>query len=118
MDAAQTACILFAERLDGSNMVSERSIADDTVVARTEGLISAQVGEEVVMLHLERNAYYDVDAIGAAIWQRLEAPTTVGGLVDWLVGKYEVDRAICSRDVGAFLSEALAEGVVQIIDAR
>lgn len=94
------------------------AISDDTVVARTDGLMSAQVGDEVVMLHIERSAYYDVDAIGAAIWQRLERPARVGDLADWLINRYEVDRETCLRDLAVFFSVALAEGVVRTVAAQ
>jgi hypothetical protein len=96
-------------------MATVLSISTDTVIARTDGLMSAQVGDEVVMLHLDRNAYYDVDPIGAVIWQRLEMPAKVGDLVDWLIPRYEVDRETCLGDLVAFLSAALGEGVIRIV---
>lgn len=92
-------------------------VSDQTLVARAAGLLSAQVGDEVVMLHLAQNAYYDVDAVGAAIWDRLESPTRVCDLVDWLTDRYDVERDACLRDVVRFLTEAVTEGVACIVDA-
>ena len=92
-------------------------VSDQTLVARSAGLLSAQVGDEVVMLHLERNAYYDIDAVGAAIWDRLASPIRVGDLVDWLTARYDVERDACLRDVVRFLTEAVAEGVVCVVEA-
>ena len=60
-------------------------VSENLVVARNDDLMSARVGSEVVMLHLERNAYYDLDAIGAVIWERLATPSSVGPLIDSLV---------------------------------
>ena len=89
-------------------------VSDQTLVARAAGLLSAQVGDEVVMLHLERNAYYDIDAVGAAIWDRLESPIRVSDLVDWLTSRYDVERDACLQDVVRFLTEAVSEGIVSI----
>ena len=79
-------------------------------------MMSAHVGNAVVMLHLERNAYYDLDAIGAAIWQHLESPRRIGELIDWLMDRYDVDRVRCAADVMAFVSDAVAEGIVRVTD--
>ena len=93
-------------------------VSENLVVARNDDLMSARVGSEVVMLHLERNAYYDLDAIGAVIWERLATPSSVGPLIDSLVEQYAVDRETCARDVLAFLAEALTEGVIRIVEAE
>jgi len=91
-------------------------ITIDTVVSCSTSLVSADVGDELVLLHVEKNAYYDTDAIGADIWHQLEQPVRVRDLCDRLVGKYDVDPETCQRDVLTFLSEALREEVVRVVD--
>jgi hypothetical protein len=87
----------------------------ETVVTGGTSLVSADVGDELVLLHVEKNAYYDTDAIGADIWHQLEQPVRVRDLCDRLVEKYEVDPGTCQRDVLAFLGEALREEVVRVV---
>ena len=98
-------------------MNPSEEITLDTVVACGGSLVSADVGEELVLLHVEKNAYYDTDAIGADIWYQLEQPVRVSDLCSRLVVKYEVDPETCQRDVLAFLSEALREEVVRVVNA-
>lgn len=93
----------------------EARISSDTRFARAEGLISANVGLEVVMLHTGRNAYYDTDSVGAEIWHLLEVPQSVESIVTQLLQRFDVARDICERDVIGFLSDALAEDVVQVV---
>jgi hypothetical protein len=66
------------------------------------------------MLHVEKNAYYDTDAIGADIWRRLESPTRVGDLCAALVQRYDVQPEQCEADVLAFLRDAYREGVIRV----
>lgn len=87
----------------------------ETVVAGGTSLVSADVGEDLVLLHVEKNAYYDTDAIGANIWHQLAQPVRVRDLCDRLVDAYEVDAETCQRDVLAFLREALLEDVVRVV---
>ena len=96
-------------------MTTPGPITLDTTVAKTETLLSADVGEEVVILHVENGAYYDTDPIGAQIWHRLVQPTTGRALCRALVQVYDVDMATCQVDVLAFLNEAYKEGVIRIV---
>lgn len=97
-------------------MSASEDLTLETVVASGSSLVSADVGDELVLLHVEKNAYYDTDAIGADIWHQLEQPVRVGDLCDRLVVKYEVDAETCRRDVLAFLSEAVREEVVRVVN--
>ena len=91
------------------------SVTLESVVASGTSLVSADVGDELVLLHVEKNAYYDTDAIGADIWHQLEQSVRVRDLCDRLVDKYDVDPDTCQRDVLAFLSEALRGDVVRVV---
>lgn len=94
---------------------TQPSITLDTLVAQAEDVISAQVGDEVVMLRLESSAYYDTDDIGAEIWQRIATPITVRELCDRLMSLYDVPAGQCHADVLAFLRQAFNEGTIQIV---
>ena len=90
-------------------------ITADTIVARNDTIAAAQVGEEIVMLHIGNDAYYDTDAIGADIWRELAAPRRVRDLCEALRLRYQVDAETCEADVLAFLNEASREDVIRIV---
>ncbi|MBU0493235.1 MAG: PqqD family peptide modification chaperone [Chloroflexi bacterium] len=94
---------------------TQLSITLDTLVAQAEDVISAPVGNEVVMLRLESSAYYDTDDIGAEIWQWIAIPITVRALCDRLLSLYDVPADQCHADVLAFLQQAFDEGTIQIV---
>ena len=96
-------------------MTTPSMITLDTIVAQSETLVSANIDEEVVMLHIENNAYYNADPIGTDIWHRLAQATTVQALCTALVQAYEVDVETCQADVLAFLNEAYKEGIIHIV---
>lgn len=84
-------------------------------VKQNPAVLSAVVGEAVVLLHAERNSYYDTESVGARLWQQMSEPATVAELCRRLIEEYDVDEATCQSDVLAFLEDALTEGIV-IID--
>lgn len=70
--------------------------------------------EEGVLLHLETQSYYTLNATGVLIWEQLEAGRqTVEELVETLLATYEVSRKEADRQVRAFLEELVQEGLVQ-----
>lgn len=85
----------------------------DTRLVRTDTALSAEIGEEVVLLLPERNAYYDTNAHGAVIWRALNSPTTVRAICAWLLERYDVDADQCERDVLEFVRQAHREGLVR-----
>jgi len=96
-------------------MASHEAITLDSVVTQVQSVMSADVGKELVVLHVEKNAYYDTDAIGADIWHRLAQPIRVRTLCDNFIQEYAVDPDTCYRDVLAFLNEAVQEDVVRVV---
>jgi len=95
--------------------MTETDITLETVVAQAEDVISAEVEDQVVMLRMDSNAYYDTDDIGAEIWRTIAKPITVRALCEQLMTLYEVELDVCHADVLAFLVKAHSEGTVRIV---
>lgn len=56
-------------------------------------------GDEVVLLEFGKGEYFGLDAVGAAIWRRLEAGDDLGTAADHIVAHYEVGREEALRDI-------------------
>ncbi len=85
-------------------------------IQRADGLVSADVGQELVMLHIAKSTYLNTNAVGRDIWRSIERPVQVDELCAALVQRYEVDPERCAADVLAFLNDAYREGIVRIVD--
>ncbi len=91
------------------------AIDDNTLITRNEGLLTAAVHDEIVMMDLASGRYYGLDDIGTAIWQRLEVPCRFGDLVDSLVADFDAERAVIAADVRKFLSTMAEHKVVSLV---
>ena len=87
-------------------------IAPSSVVKRADDVMAANVDDELVMLRMESNGYFGLDAIGRRIWEMLEEPRTVASICSTLLDEYDVDAAACEADVLYFLAELEKHGVV------
>ena len=72
-------------------------------ISRRPGVVEAQFDEIRVVLN-DDLAYLGLDEVGQRVWDLLEQPRSLDGVVDALLKEYDVDRATCERDVAAFLA--------------
>jgi len=88
-----------------------------TVVVRREGLLSAPVDDEIVLLNPERDNYIGLDAIGRAVWDLLAEPSPVEALCRRLSEDFDATPEQIATDVIAFLDELVDEGIVHVVGA-
>lgn len=84
------------------------------VVRWSSDQIAAPVDGEMVILSIERGAYYGLDDIGSEIWQCMATPISIDALCDVLESKYDADRPTIERDVIALLGKLVTDGLVSV----
>jgi hypothetical protein len=88
-----------------------------TTVSRSDAQASCRIDDETVLMHLDSGRYFGYDAVGSRVWALMEEPVAVSTLCERLVAEYDgIDLEGCTRDVTAFLSELLEEGLVTVRD--
>ncbi len=90
------------------------TITLDSKVSQREDVLTADMGEELVMMSLERSNYYGLGGIETYIWKQLEKPQNVSQLCEHLLTRFELDCQQCHRDVVDFLIELHQEGLVHV----
>jgi hypothetical protein len=85
---------------------------DAPTYARTQDIIEAEVGGEVVLLHTQSWQYFEFDRTGATIWALLTEPRSLDTLVEALTAQFDVERGRCATETKAFLDEMIEQGLV------
>jgi hypothetical protein len=80
--------------------------------ARTNDVITTEVGGEPILLHTGNWIYIEFDNIGGRIWTLLERPQTLSSLVEALTLEFAVDEATCRRDTECFIQDMAQQGFV------
>jgi len=78
----------------------------------SEQALESRVGEETVILHLERDIYYGLDQLGTRIWQLLKDGMAPVAISDIVVREYGASREAIEADMRRFLSDLYAHGIV------
>jgi hypothetical protein len=89
------------------------AISKETVLRRKHDALSAQVGNEVVLMNTNFDNYYGLDEIGSDIWLRLEQPIAVEKLCSALASDYEGDASAIERDLIELLEDLLKNQLIE-----
>jgi hypothetical protein len=84
------------------------------IVRKRDDWLTAQVGDEMVMMSANRGLYLGMTAIGARIWELIETPESIDTLCAQLLSEYEVEPGDCRAEVEAFLRDLASHGAVEI----
>lgn len=72
-----------------------------------DGVLTAQLAGEAVLLHLGTKRYFRLNRTGAAIWQGLEAGLEVPAITDSLVRQFSVDQQTAGTEITRLLARLL-----------
>jgi hypothetical protein len=103
-----------ASDLDASADRTPVTLSAATAVVRLPGQPSADLGAELIVLAVDSEAYFSLGGTGSRIWEIIENPTSIGGIVDLLMAEHDVTAARCEADVIAFVERLNDAGLVEL----
>ncbi|MEZ5503131.1 MAG: PqqD family protein [Halioglobus sp.] len=80
----------------------------------SEGVISQEISSETVLLDLESENYFGLDAVGTRIWQLIRDKGHLLAVYNTLLDEYEVDEARLRADLEALISQASERGLITL----
>jgi coenzyme PQQ synthesis protein D (PqqD) len=95
-------------------MSLESPFTPQTIIVRSPDQVSGDLDGRIVLLSIQNGEYYNMNDVGSRIWTLLEQPMTVAALVDALLVEFEVERATCEKEAGAFLQQLLKDRLLKI----
>ena len=75
-------------------------------------VMSRKVGDEHVLLDVEKGIYFGLDAVGSRIWELLEAEPSLDEVIAAVVREYDVAAPDARRDVLGLMQELLDRDLV------
>ena len=79
----------------------------ESVVCRSFDIVTSEIDGSIVMMSVSAGTFYGLNAVGSAIWQFVERPTTVATIITHISAEFEVSEAQCQDDILAFIEAML-----------
>jgi len=87
-------------------------------IHRKQGLPTAPIDNEIVLLNQAKGNYIGLDNIGRRIWELLGKSVTLEELCRQLTQEFQGDPQQISKDVESFIEELRTEGLVEVSETR
>lgn len=94
--------------------MSNSNIHLSSQVKRSTSLAASEIGDDLVILSVNRGRYYGTQIVGKRIWALLDNLIDVSDICDILTQEFEVDRPTCEREVIAFLEQLSQEDLIEV----
>jgi hypothetical protein len=91
------------------------TITLESKVSRRQDLLTSALSDrEIVLLNIERGAYFGMEGVAKRIWDQLTEPRCVADLCATLLTRFAVDPDTCRREVLTFLTELHAKDLILV----
>jgi hypothetical protein len=86
----------------------------DSKVHVRPGVLVNCVEGEAVLLNLDSESYFGLDAVGTRMWNLLAASPTIQTAYDSLLAEFDVAPEQLQRDLRALIETLVANGLVEL----
>lgn len=87
------------------------------IVASPEAVsvdLSSNGVECVVILSLVDGVYYEIQGVGARLWEMVQSPLSFEGLLNAILEEYEVEEERCAADLTALIRDLQERGLLEV----
>ncbi|MBY4891626.1 PqqD family protein [Rhodobacteraceae bacterium N5(2021)] len=85
---------------------------------RSANMMVAEMDGDLVMMDIDQGSYFAINPVGGHLWQQLETPQTLAGLVESVTKAFATDDASqVKTDVEGFLADMAHNNLIREIRA-
>lgn len=78
----------------------------------SDDAVDARVGDETVILHMDKGTYFGLDAVGARIWELLGKEAPLPEIVNRIADEFDAEAETVEADARPFLEQLIESGLV------
>jgi ornithine carbamoyltransferase len=83
-------------------------------VTFADTVFAQEVDGEMVLLDMNSENYFGLDAVGTDIWQAMQEKGTLQDVLETLLAQYEVEEDVLKKDLLTFVEKLQESGLVQV----
>ena len=88
---------------------ARRALVPDTVLVRV-------LGEESVLLNLDSESYFGLDAVGTRMWSVVAESPSLAAALDRLAEEYDVEPGQLRGDLAKLVGDLADAGLLRLVD--
>lgn len=98
-------------------MSDPETVALDAVFTRSDRIVARRIADEFILVPIvghgaELDSIYNLNVVGAFIWEQMDGRRSGRAIVEALVARYDVEHAAAEADYQAFVKALLSIGAL------
>lgn len=89
-------------------------LTHNTMLSRSKDILANEVGNDTVMMSIDKGKYYGTNKTGSYIWKVLEQPMTFGDLCSQLAADFNITEDKCAAEVVPFIEQLSNESIIEV----
>lgn len=78
-----------------------------------ESVIFQKLKSEIIVLNMANQSYYELNEMGAVMWQTLIDRKTISAAADELLNVYDTDSTTLNKDLETLVRQLIGSGLLQ-----
>ena len=116
-DSEEGAAVEAGSAYSAPDATTPAAFSDNVIVKARADLVSTNLGDEAAILSLPQGVYYGLNAVGARVWDLIQAPQRFGDICEALLAEYDVTPERCREDLQALLQDLEAHNLIETYDS-
>ena len=91
-------------------------IQTDNYLVKDHEVLFTSMGEDAVLLHVQRGDYYSLNKVGARLWVLTDGCKTISELAVLITEEFEITREQAESDIIELAEQLEKEGLVKAVE--
>ncbi|MHB0914245.1 MAG: PqqD family protein [Thermoleophilia bacterium] len=79
-------------------------------------VLFTSMGEDAVLLHVQRGDYYSLNRVGARLWVLTDGTKSVESLATLLTEEFDITQEQAEKDIIELAEQFVKEGLVEVVE--
>ena len=93
--------------------MNQHSHASQREIRRNPNVVARAVGESTVLVHLQTNRIFELNATASSIWKLIDSGESEPEVVRLLRASFDVSAEVAERDLKGLLADLEREGILE-----
>ena len=84
---------------------------------KNDDVLFTSMGEDAVLLHVNRGDYYSLNKVGARLWILADGSKSIADLAGLITEEFEISQEEAEKDILELADQLVNEGLVKVAES-
>lgn len=88
----------------------------DHYLVKDNDVLFTSMGEDAVLLHVQRGDYYSLNKVGARLWVLVDGTKSIADLARLITEEFEISQDQAEKDISELAEQLAKEELVKVVE--